>query len=51
MLRSKHKLELYVDTFVGNFFQANEGLVTKNDGPAPSELGKGIGRSGKVRLG
>ena len=62
MLRSKHKLLLNVDTFVGNFFQANEGLVTKNSGAAPSGLGKGIvgapsglgkgiGRSGQVRSG
>ena len=32
--------------FVGNFFQANEGLVTKNSGAAPSGLGNGIRRSG-----
>ena len=47
ILRSKHKLELYVDTFVGNFFQANEDLVTI---AAPSRAREGD-RSGKVRLG
>ena len=44
VLMSKHKLELNVDSFVGNFFHANGGLVTKNSGPLRA-------REGEVRLG
>ena len=48
-LRSKLKLSLNV-TFVGNFFQANDGLVNIVTIAAPDQAREGD-RSGKVRLG